>query len=627
MDYLSLYRKYRPEKFSEVVGQDHVTQTLAREILDGSVAHAYLFAGPRGTGKTTSARLLAKALNCTDRGDDGEPCGTCDSCVSITEGTSFDVIELDAASHNSVDDIREMRVSATTVASVGGARRVFILDEAHMLSKAAGNALLKTLEEPPEHVHFVLATTEPYKLLDTIRSRSQRFDFHPISIDSLSDHLAVIAGLEAYTADRQALVAVARHARGSARDSLSLLEQVAALGSGTVTEALVNRALGLADRDVYGRLASSISDRDAKGVLEIISEIAALGIDLRRFAADAIGFFRGVFLAQYAPNLEDLVDEPAEVLEDWRAIGASIAKSDVIRALDLLSDALVRLREGREERLMVELAFLKLARPDVVEDTAALTSRLDVLERKLNQLEAAPPAPVATVAATEATVEPEPASAPGPTAPDAPFEDVPSAEPEAPQAVGRRPEAEGRAAASGVGVPDSGSSDAEPEPEPAAEPTSESESAQPSHQPPIDHPSMSVDLADFERVWPQLIGMLRTDLSKRQLAFLQEASPGAVDGSTIVLHLPADRQFHLEQLRRDQTASAIVARRAGELLGGAVTVAFSKADGLSEPTAPTEPEAVPDKDTLVAADDNVMDPTALLTDMLGAEVIEETSTD
>ncbi|MFV9673175.1 MAG: DNA polymerase III subunit gamma/tau, partial [Acidimicrobiia bacterium] len=183
--YQALYRKYRPQRFDEVIGQDHVVGTLSREVTDEKVAHAYLFAGPRGTGKTTTARLLAKSLNCTNRTVGAEPCNECDSCIGITEGTSLDVIELDAASHNKVEDVREIRVNVGTVAAAEGARRIYILDEAHMLSRAAGNALLKTLEEPPEHVVFVLATTEPYKLLDTIRSRSQRFDFHPVSSETL----------------------------------------------------------------------------------------------------------------------------------------------------------------------------------------------------------------------------------------------------------------------------------------------------------------------------------------------------------------------------------------------------------------------------------------------------------
>ena len=254
MDYLALYRKYRPQRFDEVVGQDHVTKTLAREVVDEKVAHAYLFAGPRGTGKTTTARLLAKALNCANRGADGEPCNDCVSCMSVTEGNSLDVIELDAASHNKVEDVREIRANVGTVAVAGGSRKIYILDEAHMLSRAAGNALLKTLEEPPEHVVFVLATTEPYKLLDTIRSRAQRFDFLPVPSEILIDHLADISQRESFASSPDGLASVATHAKGSVRDAMSLMEQVAALGSGSVEAEIVARALGLADRDAFSGL-------------------------------------------------------------------------------------------------------------------------------------------------------------------------------------------------------------------------------------------------------------------------------------------------------------------------------------------------------------------------------------
>ncbi|HEX5694786.1 MAG TPA: DNA polymerase III subunit gamma/tau, partial [Acidimicrobiia bacterium] len=412
MEYQALYRKYRPQTFDDVIGQGHVTTTLSREVADGKVAHAYLFTGPRGTGKTTTARILAKALNCENRAANGSPCNTCASCVAITEGSSLDVLELDAASHNSVDDIRDIKVSVTTVASSATSKRVFVLDEAHMLSKAAGNALLKTLEEPPQHVHFVLATTEPYKLLDTIRSRSQRFDFHPVPIEDLAGHLSVIADREGYKTDPPALIAIARHAGGSVRDSLSLLEQVSALGAGSVDVPGVRRALGLADSEAYMRLVEAVAAHDAKSALELVAELAADGVDLRRFVAESVSFFRGAFLAHYAPNLAEIADEPPDVYEAWRKAAQIVPAGDVLRAVDLLGEALVRLREGREERLMTELALIKLTRPETASDAEALLSRVERIERRLGKPEPVPPVGASPHApASEPVVAHEPAPA------------------------------------------------------------------------------------------------------------------------------------------------------------------------------------------------------------------------
>ncbi len=409
MEYQALYRKYRPQRFDEVVGQDHITRTLAREVVESKIAHAYLFAGPRGTGKTTTARLLAKSLNCANRGEDGEPCNECFSCVSVTQGNSLDVIELDAASHNKVEDVREIRANVGTVAAAGGSRKVYILDEAHMLSRAAGNALLKTLEEPPEHVLFVLATTEPYKLLDTIRSRAQRFDFLPVPMEILIDHLQDIANREHFTVAADGLAAVATHARGSVRDSMSLLEQVAALGDGTVRAETVSRALGLADRDAFSKLAAAVANQDAPGALALVAELAARGGDLRRFIAEAMAFFRGVFLAQYTPNIEEIADEPSDVIEEWRRHAKTLSPAEVLRAVDQLSEALMHLRQGREERLVTELTLIRLTRPETAVDADALAVRLERLEKRgLAAPLVAAPAPSVSTAPTAATDEEPP---------------------------------------------------------------------------------------------------------------------------------------------------------------------------------------------------------------------------
>lgn len=561
LDYQALYRKYRPQTFDEVIGQAHVTTTLSREVADGRVAHAYLFTGPRGTGKTTTARILAKALNCENRHADGSPDNTCESCVAITQGTSLDVLELDAASHNSVDDIRDIKLSVTTVASTATSQRVFVLDEAHMLSKAAGNALLKTLEEPPDHVYFVLATTEPYKLLDTIRSRTQRFDFHPIPVEELAGYLSTIAEREGYKTDPAALIAVARHAAGSVRDSLSLIEQVSALGAGTVDLAGVRRALGLADSDAFMRLATSVAEEDAKDALSLVAELAAEGVDLRRFVAESIGFFRGVFLAHYAPNLPEITDEPPEVYESWKKAAALVPASEVLRAVDLLGEALVRLREGREERLMTELALIKLTRPETATDPDALIARMDRLERRVGKPGARPPAP------------------------------APSSSPEQPAPKEQ--------------LPEPGSQTEQPTTESEPVTVEEPEAA-----------AVDVTFEQLKKVWPGLFGSLRDVLGARRWAFFREAVPVAVDGDTIVLEVAHD--FHLESLEQDDAVSAIVATKAGDLLGGAVKVRFRSKAG--QPSAPSgevdlgELEERPDAET---------DPAALLASELGAELVDE----
>ncbi|NNC91802.1 MAG: DNA polymerase III subunit gamma/tau [Acidimicrobiia bacterium] len=585
MEYQALYRKYRPQSFSEIVGQDHVTATLQREVLEDKVSHAYLFAGPRGTGKTTTARVLAKSLNCLDRSSDGEPCNKCASCVGITEGSSLDVIELDAASHNKVEDIREIRVNVGTVASVSGARRVYILDEAHMLSRAASNALLKTLEEPPEHVHFVLATTEPYKLLDTVRSRSQRFDFHPIGVETLGDYLGTIAEREGFSAGAEGLTAISHHARGSVRDGMGLLEQVAALGAGSVDAAGVSTALGLVGAEAFERLSNAISNQDARAGLELVADISAQGSDLRRFVADALAYFRGVFLAHYAPNLEEIVDESADRIEGWRATARTMPAADVIQAIDQLSEALIQLREGREERLVVELTIIRLTRHDTAIDPVSLAARLDRIEGRLRRdptpaAQAEPAVPAPSVAAPpRETPKPEPAPAA-----DAPFETAPTLD-----------------------------SVAAPPPAPMKD----------------EMPDAELTMRDVESAWPALVGKVREAVGPRRYALLKEATPGTAVRNKLVLHLPAHLTFHLESLQEDAALREVVEMAASDLLGGRVRVSYETDPGGEDPPAatpdpvPESPPRAPAPGDLVGEADGGIDPTKLVEDILGGEVVDD----
>lgn len=599
VEYQALYRKYRPQTFKEVVGQDHVTSTLEREVAEEKVAHAYLFTGPRGTGKTTTARVLAKVLNCPNKTDDGQPCDDCDSCNSVTAGTSFDVIEMDAASNNSVEDIRDLNLSVTTVASVGGGRRVFILDEAHMLSKAAANALLKTLEEPPSHVHFVLATTEPYKLLDTIRSRTQRFDFHPVALETLVTHLQDISAREGYDSDEAGLTAVARHAGGSVRDSLSLLEQVAALGSGTVNTNGVREALGLASEEIFPLIATAVRDGDAGAVLKIVADLERDGVDLRRFLSEAIAFFRGVFLATYTQNIEEIVDETSFVISVWRQVSSEIPSTTVLRVIDLLSDGLVKIREGREERLMVELTLLRAVRPELSEDTASLRDRVGRLE-KGGPSRSADPAPPSTTTQPPIAAPRIDTQQPTESRPSTPTPKQPPAEVEEPKTQ---------------------ATPTEPNPRLQSVPTPQ-EAA-----PNASVAASSVELEDLQRVWPQLFASVIEEIGPRRQALFRETSPGSVKDGVVRLYVPGHQTFHINQLQADTTVKNLIKESLSRLLGANFEVEFGAHDSPPTLEVVADVEEDPFEEATTTDAEPAMSHEDMLAAELGAVFVEEVTDD
>ena len=365
MAHQSLYRRYRPGRFADLVGQQHVVAGLRNAVRDGRSGHAYLFSGPRGTGKTSTARILARALNCTDL-TEGEPCGACEACLSIQAGTSYDLFELDAASNNKVEDVREL-ISRVAIGSPGRTK-VYILDEVHMLSTAASNALLKTLEEPPEHVTFVLATTDPQKVLPTIRSRTQHFEFGLVPAAELERHLRWVIDDAGLQIDEEALAWVVRKSAGSVRDALSALDQVAAVGG---------VGAGAAPLD---ELLDALCARDAGRALVGLASALASGREPRLVAEELLGRLRDAFLAAVAPGLSQLPDlEAARMAE----LATRLGTAGVTRALEAIGAAVLEMRQAPDARVALEVALVRLTRAELDSSVAALTERVARLEAAL----------------------------------------------------------------------------------------------------------------------------------------------------------------------------------------------------------------------------------------------------
>jgi DNA polymerase-3 subunit gamma/tau len=357
---LALYLKWRPQRFEDVVGQEHVTQTLKNALRGERIAHAYLFTGPRGTGKTTMARLLAKAVNCLDQDVTQRPCNRCRMCTAINEGRLLDLIEMDAASHTGVDNVREAIRDKVGFRPSQARYKVYVIDEVHMLSTSAFNALLKTLEEPPEHVIFVLATTEPHRILPTIVSRCQRFDFHRIPLSALVARLRYIADQEEIQIEERALTSIARSATGSARDAISLLDQLAAYGDTVITVERLRAVLGLSDVELVHQLASCLAARDIGRGLDVINRTVEQGADLRQFAQQVLDYLRSVLLARVGGNVVD-TDVDGQMPAELDSLARRLSVHDLLRAIKLFNQAQMDLRGSDHGQLALELAFVEAA--------------------------------------------------------------------------------------------------------------------------------------------------------------------------------------------------------------------------------------------------------------------------
>ena len=378
MKHTTLYRKWRPRRFGSIVGQEPVVRTLRRAIETDRVSHAYLFSGPRGTGKTSTAKVLAMGLNC-EKGPTPEPDGTCDSCRAIMGNSSMDVLEMDAASNRGIDEIRDLR-DKVNLAPVAGRMRVYIIDEVHMLTAEAFNALLKMLEEPPEHVVFVLATTEKHKVLPTIISRCQSFDFRRPSVETLVEKLGEISEAEGIEVEPEALTVIAREGRGSFRDAEGLLDQLSSFAEGTITASLVRELLGGVGPEALIETTYALHERRAADALRIVDRLSNGGKDLAQFVGELLAHLRNLMLLPYAPEVA-LAGVGAEERPPLEEQANAVPTAEVVRLVTALDDALSLIRRGGDPKLELEIVFLKLTRDYTEPDLATILARLETLEK------------------------------------------------------------------------------------------------------------------------------------------------------------------------------------------------------------------------------------------------------
>jgi DNA polymerase-3 subunit gamma/tau len=531
----ALYRTHRPQDFGQVVGQPHIVQTLRNAVELDRVAHAYLFAGPRGTGKTSMAKILAKSINC-EQGPTVTPCLVCESCRTIHDATAIDVIEMDAASHRGIDDIREIR-DRVALRPARGRMKVYIIDEAHMLTKEASNAVLKTLEEPPDHVVFVLCTTELGAMLPTIRSRCQRFAFQRPGLADIAQVLSRIATAETIVIDDAAIELVARAAGGSFRDGVTILDQLSTASSGPITAEDVRSLLGTADEASLFATVDLVAAGDAAGLLEMVDRLAESGTDLASFTTGLLGHLRGLFLTQQLGRPPaDLALAPQE-LEQLAAQAQAITPRAVVRLIDLLREVVDEVKEGGDPRLPLELALVKVSRPQS-------ELALEALDQRLSQLEGGqPPARPAPPAAPPASEQRAPAAAPPQAAPAPP-----------PPAA--------------------------PAPAPAAEPA-----------------EMTVEQLGqrwSEAILPE-IGRRATPLH----ALVAPSRPVSYDGSEVVVSLPASQSFAKSMIETPQNLQ-LITEVVGQALGGSPRVRFVVAGEDDAPAETAADEEQVSEDELVS---------------------------
>ncbi|NBK79176.1 DNA polymerase III subunit gamma/tau [bacterium D16-76] len=502
--YKVLYRKYRPRFFKDVVGQPQVTVTLQNELMRGRVAHAYLFTGSRGTGKTTCAKILSRAVNCLDP-QEGDPCGVCEVCKGLEEGSILDVVEIDAASNNGVDNIRGL-IEEANFTPTTARYRVYIIDEVHMLSASAFNALLKTLEEPPAHVIFILATTEVHKLLPTILSRCQRFDFHRIDPQAMASRVQQVAQLEGAQCEEDAALLIARIADGALRDALSLLDQC--LGRGRqVTVEMVNQTAGVAAQGYLTALAQAVADGDAAAALETLDQLHRESKDMARLCEEMAEYFRSLMLFKTMKDPSALLTLPPTQLDALEQQAYTMSLPAILHGMDALEEALHKMRYANQ-RTQLEMAFVRLCTPELDASPAALVRRLERLESGL------PPRPLPAAGGHD-----RPEAPPGPLGAESP-------RPE-PEVFERAP--------------------ASPPPPKAAQEKAKAPAPQPKPpQPPVDIEALSASAQRF-RQWPEILQVIRGSTKSVAMAF--DESAAFVNGDYLLIQAP---EFAFELLKKPE---------------------------------------------------------------------------